>query len=110
STNIKLRRREFAMLRSVGMSDRDFNKMMNFECAFFGMKTLLFGVPIAVLFSWLIDKGMVAGGAEIGFIFPWASLIISALGVFFLVFITMLYATRSIKKENIIDALRDDMT
>ena len=110
STNIKLRRREFAMLRSVGMSDRDFNKMMNFECAFFGMKTLLFGVPIAVLFSWLIDKGMVAGGAEIGFIFPWASLIISALGVFFVVFITMLYATRSIKKENIIDALRDDMT
>ena len=110
STNIKLRRREFAMLRSVGMSDRDFNKMMNFECAFFGMKTLLFGVPIAVLFSWLIDKGMVAGGAEIGFIFPWASLIISALGVFFLVCITMLYATRSIKKENIIDALRDDMT
>lgn len=99
STNIKLRRREFAMLRSVGMSDRDFNKMMNFECAFFGMKTLLFGVPIAVLFSWLIDKGMVAGGAEIGFIFPWASLIISALGVFFLVFITMLYATRSIKKK-----------
>lgn len=110
STNIKLRRREFAMLRSVGMSDRDFNKMMNFECAFFGMKTLLFGVPIAVLLSWLIYKGMAAGGAEIGFIFPWASLIISVLGVFFLVFITMLYATRSIKKENIIDALRDDMT
>lgn len=110
STNIKLRRREFAMLRSVGMSDRDFNKMMNFECAFFGMKTLLFGVPIAVLLSWLIYKGMVAGGAEIGFIFPWTSLIISVLGVFFLVFITMLYATRSIKKDNIIDALRDDMT
>ncbi len=110
STNIKLRRREFAMLRSVGMSDRDFSKMMNFECAFFGMKTLLFGVPIAVLLSWLIYKGMDAGGAKIGFIFPWASLIISVIGVFFLVFITMLYATRSIKKENIIDALRDDMT
>ncbi len=110
STNIKLRRREFAMLRSVGMSDHDFSKMMNFECAFFGMKTLLFGVPIAVLLSWLIYRGMDAGGAKIGFIFPWASLIISVIGVFFLVFITMLYATRSIKKENIIDALRDDMT
>ncbi|WP_195538817.1 ABC transporter permease [Eubacterium maltosivorans] len=110
STNIKLRRREFAMLRSVGMSDRDFSKMMNFECAFFGMKTLLFGVPIAVLLSWLIYRGMDAGGAKIGFFFPWASLIISVIGVFFLVFITMLYATRSIKKENIIDALRDDMT
>lgn len=44
STNIKLRRRELAMLRSVGMSDRDFQKMMNFECALYGMKALLFGM------------------------------------------------------------------
>ena len=41
STNIKLRRREFAMLRSVGMSDRDFNKMMRFECTLYGMRTML---------------------------------------------------------------------
>ena len=41
STNIRLRRRELAMLRSVGMSDRGFNKMMNFECVFYGMRTLL---------------------------------------------------------------------
>ena len=110
STNIRLRRREFAMLRSVGMSDRDFNKMMNFECAFFGMRTLLFGVPISIFLSWLIYKGMFAGGAEISFVFPWASLLVSVIGVFLIVFITMLYAIRRIKKENIIDALRDDMT
>ncbi|WP_195266950.1 ABC transporter permease [Eubacterium sp. 1001713B170207_170306_E7] len=110
STNIKLRRREFAMLRSVGMSDRDFNRMMNFECAFFGMRTLMIGVPAAALLSWLIYKAMGMGGAEIPFAFPWASLLISVVGVFLLVFVTMLYATRRIKKENIIDALRDDMT
>ena len=51
STNIKLRRRELAMLRSIGMSDRDFNKMMNFECAFYGMRTLLFGLPAAGICS-----------------------------------------------------------
>lgn len=43
------------------------------------------------------------------FVFPWGSMMISVLGVFFIVFITMLYATRKIKKENIIDALRDEM-
>lgn len=110
STNIGLRRREFAMLRSVGMSDRNFNKMMNFECAFFGLRTLLYGIPMASILSWLIYKGLVAGGGEIQFAFPWASLAISIIGVFLLVFTTMLYATRKIKKENIIDALRDDMT
>lgn len=111
STNIKLRRRELAMLRSVGMSERDFQKMMNFECAFYGMRTLLFGLPIAVISSWLIYKGMVVGGADnIGFVFPWGSIGISVFSVLFVVFVTMLYAISKIKRENIIDALRDDMT
>lgn len=110
STNIKLRRRELAMLRSVGMSDRDFNKMMGFECVFYGLQTLLVGLPIAGIFSWLIYKGLVIGGADIDFVFPWSSIGISMLGVFLVIFITMLYAVSEIKKENIIDALRDDMT
>ena len=110
STNIKLRRRELAMLRSVGMSDRDFKKMMNFECVFYGMRTLLFGLPIAGIISWLIYKGLIIGGADIDFAFPWGSIVISVFSVFFVVFITMLYAISKIKRENIIDALRDDMT
>lgn len=111
STNIRLRRRELAMLRSVGMSDRDFKKMMNFECAFYGMRALLFGLPIAAISSWLIYKGMVVGGADnIDFVFPWVSIGISAFSVFFVVFITMLYSISKIKRENIIDAIRDDMT
>ncbi|QIB68725.1 ABC transporter permease [Aminipila butyrica] len=112
STNIKLRRRELAMLRSVGMSDHDFNKMMLFECAFYGMRTLLFGIPIAGILSWLIYKvAMLAENLKnFSFSFPWGSMAISALGVFLVVFITMLYATNKIRKENIIDALRDDMT
>lgn len=109
STNIRLRRRELAMLRSVGMSDRDFKKMMNFECAFYGMRTLLFGLPIAGIISWLIYKGLIIGGADIDFIFPWRSMGISVFSVFFVVFITMLYAISKIERENIIDALRDDM-
>jgi len=112
STNIRLRRRELAMLRSVGMSDRDFNKMMNFECVFYGMRTLLFGLPIAGIISWLIYEGLVAQERmdNLDFVFPWGSMAISVFSVLFIVFISMLYAISKIKKENIIDALRDDMT
>lgn len=111
STNIRIRRRELAMLRSVGMSERGFNRMMNFECFFYGLRTLLSGVPIAGILSWLIYKGMVANEQLEGFAyhFPWKSMTASILGVFCIVFITMLYATSKIRKENIIDALRDDM-
>jgi putative ABC transport system permease protein len=112
STNIRLRRRELAMLRSVGMSDRDFNRMMNFECVFYGMRTLLYGLPIAGILSWLIYEGL--AGAEkmdnFDYVFPWESMAISMFSVLFIVFITMLYAVSKIKRENIIDALRDDMT
>ncbi len=111
STNIQLRRRELAMLRSVGMSDRDFNKMMRFECVLYGVRALLIGLPIAVVSSWLIYKGMFIGGAdEIIFELPWVSIGISVFSVLLVIFATMLYAVSQIKKENIIDALRDDMT
>lgn len=112
STNIRIRRRELAMLRSIGMSERGFNRMMNFECFFYGLRTLLFGVPIAGTLSWLIYKGMVASEQLEGFAyhFPWKSMTTSIFGVFCIVSITMLYATSKIRKENIIDALRDDMT
>lgn len=112
STNIRLRRQELAMLRSVGMSDRDFNKMMRFECVLYGSKTLLFGLPIALLLSYLIYLGINWGTIEgnTTFVFPWRSMAVSIAGTFLIVFITMLYTTSKIKKENIIDALRDEMT
>lgn len=110
STNIKLRRRELAMLRSVGMSDRSFNRMMRYECAFYGMRALLVGLPLSLAASWLIYKGMYAGGADnIEFILPWTSILISTGSVLLVIFVTMMYAVNRIKKENIIDALRDDM-
>lgn len=109
STNIKLRRRELAMLRSVGMSDRKFNKMVRFECAFYGMKALLVGLPLAFLFCWLIYKGWTLGEDSIDFVLPCASVGISVISVLLIIFVAMMYAVSKIKKENIIDALRDDM-
>ena len=108
STNIKLRRRELAMLRSVGMSDRDFNKMMRFECAFYGVRALAAGIPLSLLASMLIVKAMSADDTR--FLIPWGSMGISVLSVFLVIFVTMMYAVSKIRKENIIDALRDEMT
>lgn len=113
STNIRLRRQELAVIRSVGMSDHDFSRMMRFECVFYGLRTLLFSFPASALFSYLIYIGMcsgvIDGSNELHYIFPWRSLAISLCGVFLIIFITTLYTAGRIKKENIIDALRDDI-
>ncbi|MDR0813437.1 MAG: ABC transporter permease [Oscillospiraceae bacterium] len=108
STSIHLRRREFAMLRSIGMGTRDFNKMMNFECLFYGLKALLYGLPAAALVTFGIYKA-VLNAVDVSFTLPWSSVAISVIAVFFVVFATMLYSVRKVKSANVIDALRDDM-
>ena len=108
STSIKLRRREFAMLRSVGMGNRSFGRMVNFECVFYGLKALLYGLPVAFVVTYVIYLG-VSAGVDGSFILPWSSIGISVLVVFLVVFVTMLYATRKMKQANVIDALRDEL-
>ena len=58
STNIILRRREFAMLKTVGMTQKGFNKMMNYECLLYGSRALLIGLPISVGITYLIYRGL----------------------------------------------------
>ena len=107
STNLNLRRREFAMLKSIGMTDKGFKKMLDLECFFYGTKALLFGLPIGIGICYLINQGF-GNLIEFAFSLPWNSIIISIIAVYLVVFITMLYSSSKIKKENIIDVLRDE--
>lgn len=107
STNINLRRREFAMLKSIGMTDKAFRKMLDLECLFYGTKALLYGLPIGIGICYLINQGF-GNLIEFTFSLPWNSIIISIIAVYLVVFITMLYSSSKIKKENIIDVLRDE--
>jgi putative ABC transport system permease protein len=107
STNINLRRREFAMLKSVGMSEKGLTKLMNYECIIYGLRALTFGLPISIGFTLLIYISM-NQGLDMPFTLPWAGIGISVFSVFFVVFVTMLYAMDKVKKENTIDALKAD--
>ncbi len=107
STNIALRRREFAMLRSIGMTNGGFNKMMNYECLLYGTKALLLGLPVSCIVTCLIYKA-VGEGYFISFHLPWSAVGIAVLSVFAVVFATMLYAMSKVKKDNPIDALRNE--
>lgn len=107
STNVQLRRKEFAMLKSVGMSRRGFDKMMNYECMLYGVKSLLIGLPISFVLCYLMSKSLqVAWNAA--FSIPWDSVAVVVVGVFAVVFSSMLYSMRKIKRDNPIEALRND--
>lgn len=107
STNIQLRRREFAMLKSIGMTQRGFRKMMNYECILYGLKGILYGLPVAFFVTYLIFR-VTNSAVELSFYVPWYSVAIAIGSVFFVVFATMLYTMRQIRKDNPIDALRNE--
>ena len=107
STNVGLRRREFAMLKSVGLTKHGFNKMMNFECLLYGVKGLIYGLPVSFGVTYLIYHYMDVGLKNTFFI-PWGSVAIAVISVFLVVFSTMVYSMSKMKKENTIDALKNE--
>lgn len=107
STNISLRRREFAMLKSVGMTQKGFNRMMNYECLLYGSKALIWGIPVSAGITYLIYLA-IANGYETTYHLPWTAIGIAVISVFAVVFATMLYSMSKIKKENPIDALKNE--
>ena len=107
STNIHLRRRDFAMLKSVGMPRKDFTRMMNYECILYGTRALLLGLPVSCGVTWLTWKS-ISSGMETDFRLPWEAMGIAVLGVFLVVGISMVYAMGKIHKDNPIDALKNE--
>lgn len=107
STNISLRKKEFAMLKSIGMTDKGFYKMMNLECLLYGFKGLIFGLPVAAFISYLIFTA-INSGWNAPFYLPLKSIAVACFSVFGVVFSTMIYSTKKIKKENTIDAIKNE--
>ena len=107
STNMNLRRREFAMLKSIGMTKNEFNKMINLESIMYSTKALIIGIPLGILGSFAIYKAF-ANGNDYGYLFPWQAIIIAILVVYILVSLIMHFALRKTRNENIIDVIKDE--
>ena len=107
STNIILRKREFAMLKSIGLSPKGFRKMMQFECLLYGCKGLMYGLPVSIGITWLIYQA-VSDGIDFGFFIPWYSFVIAIGSVFAVVAVTMIYSMRKLSSENTMDALKNE--
>lgn len=107
TTNIALRAREFAILKSVGMTDDEFKRMVRLESLMYSGKALVIGVPIGVLLAYGIYRAT-ANSVDFGFIFPWLPILGSIVAVSLLVIIIMRYSVRQVEKQNIIETIRSE--
>ena len=109
TTNVLLRRRDFAMLRSAGMTRGGLNRMICYECLLYGTRALLIGLPLSVAMAFLMYRSASFIGAS-HFRLDWTAVLIASVMVFLVVFLSMMYAMRKIKRDNPVDALKNETT
>ena len=108
TTNMELRQKEFAMLKSVGMTKKEFNRMVRLETFFYGTKALLIGLPIGIALSMILYKLLTKATSFRHYPIPYLSIIISIVGVFALIALIMKYSINKINKQNIIETIRNE--
>ena len=107
SSGMEERRREFAMIKSVGMTPRSFKKSIYLENIRYGVMALVWGLPVSLGLDFLMYK-ILGGSFDYGYTFRWYYYLAAALAVFAVIGVALLYALDKIKKDNIIETLKRD--
>lgn len=107
STNINLRKRELAIIKSIGVTPSGFNKMIYLESLLYGALSLIYGIPIGMGITILMNKTL-GDVINLGMVIPWNAIIISFVGIFIITFIASYIPMKKINKENIIDSIRQE--
>ena len=108
STNVSLRRREFATLKSVGLTKKGMIKMMTFESLLYGVKSLAFSLPVSFGITYVIWLIVSDSGYYMSFYVPWGKFLTAICSVFIIVAVSMVYAVRKVNKHNTVETLRNE--
>jgi len=106
STNVRSRSREFAVLKSVGMTHGGLNRMLNLESILCSAKSLVIGLPLGIGASYFVYRSIVAS-VEFDYIFPWLAITQCIIAVFIITWVTMRFAASRLKDGNIVGTIRD---
>lgn len=108
SNSMNERRREFAMLRSVGMTPKAFKRMIYLESFSYGVRSLAFSLPVSVLIHFLMYKAL-GNSFDFGFQLNITPYLIASVAVFLIIESALFYSIDRINDDNIIDTLKTDV-
>ncbi|WP_206154887.1 ABC transporter permease [Clostridium muellerianum] len=109
SNNIRLRRKEFAMLRSVGLTPKGLNKMLILEGLFFALKPIIISIPVVIIICcYMLSLASIIWN-EFMTVFPGEAISIYAILIFVAIFLSYWFSSKSVKKSNIIEAMKDEI-
>ena len=107
TSNMNLRSKEFANLKSIGMTKKEFNRMIRLESIFYGLKSIIIGLPLGILGSYLLYMAF-REGILMEYTFPVMPTVVAVVVVFLLIGGIMKYSLNKINKQNIIETIRKD--
>ena len=110
TTNMELRKPEFAMLKSVGMTNKEFNKMIRLETLFMGIRSLIWGLIIGTIISiaMFMEFKEISTSEALVQLKIWQPILISVIAVFVLLTLIMNYSMKKTKTQNIIETIRNE--
>lgn len=108
STGMELRSREFATLRSIGMTDKQFAGMVRLESVFISVKALVIGVPLGILISYLLCVMMNRMDGAIIYEPPYKAIILCIVVVIMLIYAIMKLSMTKLRHNNIIETIKNE--
>lgn len=108
STGMELRSREFATLRSIGMTDKQFAGMVRLESVFISVKALVIGVPLGILISYLLCVMMNRMDDAIIYELPYKAIILCIVVVIMLIYAIMKLSMTKLRHNNIIETIKNE--
>lgn len=107
--NLNLRKREFAMLESIGLTPGGLNKMLSLEGTLFAFVPIIISIPIVLLICVFMLNLTHMSWSEFISVFPIGSILIYSLVIFGAIFLSYWISSRIIKKNNIIETIKDEI-
>lgn len=105
STSLLIRRKEFATLKAIGMSQSQIKKMVFLEGALHGLIASFFGSIIGTILSFLLCN-TAADAIDMGWSLPLKPILIATLGTLALTILSSVLPLKKVNEQNIIENIR----
>ena len=109
SNNLRLRKREFAMLRAVGLTPKGLNKMLMIEGLFFALTPIIVSIPIVLFICWFMLRLTLITWSEFMFVFPVVAILVYAMLIIASIFLAYWISSTGVKKSNVIESIKDEI-
>ena len=106
-SSIVLRKREFAVLKSIGMSKKQLNRMLFLEGIFYGIASIILGIIISTVILYIMYLLMIETSLY-NFSISWINIIYCIIATYIMIFITIVYSKNKVINKNVIDEIREE--